>query len=120
MATTKTILSTTTYGVPSGNYDGSSLDWVSDAVQASDYYHGYGGLQTINFSFDHFIGVIHVQATLDESQHGANWFDAYVIGDSSTAMTGTYAPTLPGNFTWVRLHVEMFDLGTINSVTITY
>ena len=33
--TTETILGTTVYGTPSGNYDGSSQDWFSDAVQAA-------------------------------------------------------------------------------------
>jgi len=120
MATTKTILDTTTYGTPSGNYDGSSMDWVSDAVQASGYYRGYSGLQTVTFSFSDFLGVMYVEATLDEIQSDANWFTAYTIGDQSTSMSGIYAPSIVGNFTWVRVRVDFFDAGTINSVTITY
>lgn len=120
MATTQTLLGSTTYGTPSGNYDGSSQDWVSDSVIASDYYRGHGGLQTITFSLSDFTGMIHLEATLDETAPNANWFSVYVIGDNSTAMSGTYAPSITGNFTWARVRVEYFDMGTINYVTITY
>ena len=47
MVNTNTILSSTVYGTPSGNYDGSSQDWYSDAVQAADFFRGRGGLQTV-------------------------------------------------------------------------
>lgn len=120
MATTRSILGTTTYGTPSGNYDGSSMDWASDAVQAAGYYRGYGGLQTVTFSFSNFVGVIHVEATLDEIAEDANWTEVYLIGDHSTAMSGIYAPTLTGNFAWMRVRVDFFDAGTINYVNITY
>ena len=120
MATTRTVLGTTTYGVPSGNYDGSSMDWLSDAVQAADYYRGYGGLQTMTFVLSDFVGIIYVEASLDEIPADANYSLVYTLGDSSTAMSGTYAPSLVGNFAWIRLRIDQFDGGTINSVTITY
>lgn len=120
MATTHTILASTTYGVPSGNYDGSSQDWVSDAAIASNYYRGFGGLQTLTFSFSDFVGIIHVEATLDSDANNSNWYTAYTVGDGSTTMTGIYAPSLPGNWTWVRLRIDMFDMGTINYARITY
>ena len=54
--TTQTILGTTVYGVPSGNYDGSSQDWSSDPVTAANYYRGRGGVQTVTFSVTQFEG----------------------------------------------------------------
>ena len=120
MATTKVMLGTTVYGTPSGNYDGSSLDWAGNAVTAADYYHGYGGLQTVTFSVSHFLGTMHVQATLDADAKDAAWFDTFTLGDNSSELNGTYSPSIVGNFTWMRIRVEMFDGGTINSVTITY
>ena len=40
MITTETLLNSTVHGIPSGNYDGSSQDWFSDAVKAANYYRG--------------------------------------------------------------------------------
>jgi hypothetical protein len=120
MATTYTMLGTTVYGVPSGNYDGSSQDWVSDAVRAADYYRGYGGLQTITFTVTGFIGIIHLEATLDPNPGPAAWINTYSIGDTSTILTDRHPASIVGNFTWMRLRVELFDAGTINSVSITY
>ncbi len=120
MATTYTMLGTTVYGTPSGNYDGSSQDWVSDAVRAADYYRGYGGLQTITFTVSNFIGIIHLEATLDPNPGSAAWVNTYSIGDMSTILTDRHPASIVGNFTWMRLRVELFDAGTINSVSITY
>lgn len=120
MATTKTILSTTVYGEPSGNYDGSSQDWSSDSVEAADYYRGHGGLQTVTFNFEDFVGIMHVEATLDPDFDSAAWFETYVLGDDSVALNGIYSTSILGNFVWMRVRVELFDAGTINSVTITY
>ena len=66
--TTEIILGTTVYGEPSGNYDGSSQDWASDAVPAASYYRGRGGLQTVTFSVENFEGTIYLDATLDNLQ----------------------------------------------------
>lgn len=119
--TTEIILGTTDYGVPSGNYDGSSQDWPSDAVKAANYYRGRGGLQTVTFSVAGFEGIMRLEATLDSDPDSAVWFQTYVYGDGSTIPLTDYHPaTVTGNFTWMRVRVEGFSGGTINSVTITY
>lgn len=120
MSTTKTILSTTVYGEPSGNYDGSSQDWASDAVEAADYYRGHGGLQTVNFSTTGFRGIMHIEATLDPVSETAAWFTTYTLGDDITPLTGIRSASIVGNFVWLRVRVELFDEGTINYVTVTY
>ena len=121
MSTTQTILDTTVHGEPSGNYDGSSLDWYSPAVQAADYYRGRGGLQTVTFSLDQFEGRIVLQATLDTVPETATWFDVYEIGDGSSIPLTDYRPeSIVGNFVWTRVNVKLFDSGTINFVNITY
>ena len=119
--TTQTILDTTEYGVPSGNYDGSSQDWASDGVTAANYYRGRGGVQTVTFSVDAFEGVMYLEGCLDFDPVQADWFVTYVYGDGSTIPLSDYHPeTVTGNFTWMRVRVEGFSGGTINSVTITY
>ena len=119
--TTKTILGITEYGVPSGNYDGSSQDWFSDAVKAAAYYRGQGSVQTVLFSVTAFEGDIILEATLDPYPDSAGWFTAFTYGDGSTAPLTDYHPeSVLGNFTWMRVRVEGFSGGTINTVTITY
>lgn len=120
MSTTKTILSTTVYGEPAGNYDGSSQDWASDSVEAADYYRGHGSLQTVRFSLSNFVGIMRVEATLDADYNDAAWFTTFSLGDDAVPLTGIYAESIPGNFVWMRVRVELFDAGTINYVNITY
>ena len=120
MSTTKTILSTTVYGEASGNYDGSSQDWVSDAVNAADYYRGYGGVQTVAYRLVGFVGILHVEGTLSSVAADANWFNIFSVGDPAFPLTDYRSDPTVGNFTWMRVRVEGFSGGTINSVTITY
>ena len=120
MYITKTILANVEHGVPSGRYDGSSLDWYSDVVQAADYYRGRGGLQTLTFRVNNFVGRIYVEATLDTVSETAHWFRTYEYGDDITPRTDTHPETIQGNFVWIRLHIVGFDSGTIESVTISY
>ena len=40
MIVSHTLVPRTVHGEPSGNYDGSSLDWYSDPVKAANYYVG--------------------------------------------------------------------------------
>ena len=119
MTTTATILSTTTYGQPSGNYDGSSQNWASDAQPAAEYYRGYGGLQTIAYSVTGFVGKLVLEATLDSDNNSATWFTTSMY-ESTTVITDRHPVSISGNFTWMRVRVELFDAGTIDSVTITY
>lgn len=120
MTTTSIVLPTTVFGVPSGNYDGSSQDWAGDAVTAANYYRGRGGLQTFVIQVTGFIGRIDLEATLDTLQDTADWFTVYEYGDLSSATTDYHPVTVTGNFVWLRARVQGFDGGTINSVTVTY
>lgn len=119
MTTTYTILDTTEYGVPSGNYDGSSQDWISDARLASNYYRGQGGVQTVLFDVTDFEGIMYLEATLDSDADDATWFRTFVYGNGSP-LTDYHPETVTGNFTWMRVRVEDFSSGIINTVTITY
>ena len=119
--TRETILTTTEYGVPSGNYDGSSQDWSSDPVKAANYYRGQGFIQTVTFSVTGFEGTMTVEATLDADPADATWFETFTYGDGSTIPLTDYHPeAILGNFTWMRIKVTGFSGGTINSVTIAY
>ena len=121
MITSQTLLDSVTYGTPSGNYDGSSQDWASDAVQAADYYRGRGSIQTLAIHVTEFEGTIRIQATLDAEADKAAWFDIYVYGDGSTIpLTDHNVNAIMGNFVWLRARVEGFSGGTIDFVTASY
>ena len=120
MITTETILATTTYGVPSGNYDGSSQDWFSDAVQAADYWRGRGSAQTVFFRVTDFQGTIKITATLDTLPDTADWFEIYNYTSGGSPLSDYHPVTLPGNFVWLRAEIQGFDGGTIDSVAVSY
>lgn len=121
---TVVLVPTTEHGVPSGNYDGSSEDFIADPVKASGFYRGRTGLQTVWFRVTSFTGGITLQGTLDTDPITARWFDVYDFGDSSTISDGSTTDVFPtnviGNFTWLRAKVHNFTTGTIDLVTASY
>ena len=120
MSTTLTILDTTTYGTPSGNYDGSSMDWASDGQRAADYYRGYGGLQTLRYNLIGFQGRMIFEATLDPTATDANWFSTLDLDYTASPVSELRGESVQGNFTWMRVRFEDFSQGTIQFVTISY
>jgi hypothetical protein len=114
------ILENVVYGTASGNYDGSSLLFFSNAVPAANYYAGNGSIQTILYNLTGFVGTITIQATLNDLPNEAKWFDISERGDGSTADFGITTATVTGNFSWVRARVDGFDAGTIQAVTVSY
>jgi hypothetical protein len=122
--TTVTLLPSTTYGTPSGNYDGSSQDFTGDPQKAANYYHGRGGTQTIRWVYLGVQGRVTIQATLDNDPADSRWFEVAATGDGSTddstTITATYIEAVVGNFTWLRAVVTNFKDGTIEVVQATY
>jgi hypothetical protein len=119
--TTLELLPTTTYGTPSGNYDGSSQDWSGDRQQAANYYGGFGGLQTIAYYLNQFKGRIKIEATLDSDPvTDAAWFKVNEFDSTSTTTTNNFSVNITGNFTWIRANVEDFDAGTITKLYMSY
>ena len=116
---TQILVDDVTYGIASGNYDGSSQDWFSNAVPAANYYGGQGALQTITYQLQNFVGVIKIEATLNDLQDSAPWFEVVTYGGGSTADTGTIPVNVTGNFTWLRANITGFDAGTI-TITAAY
>lgn len=119
--TTVQLLPTTTYGTPSGNYDGSSLDWSGVQQKAADYYGGFGQLQTVGFFLDGFSGLIKIEATLDSNPTSdLDWFKVSEFDSLSTPTTNNFSRNITGNFTWIRANVEDFTDGTITKITMSY
>ena len=116
--TTLDLLPVTQYGVPSGNYDGVNPDFVGNAVPAANYYGGQGPIQTLNFEFANLSANVTTQATLSDSPEQAAWFNIY--GFVGVDTTSTYANTVIGNFSWLRVAVTDFSAGNITSATAAY
>ena len=119
--TTLQLLPTTTYGTPSGNYDGSSQDWSGDRQQAANYYGGFGGLQTIAYYLNAFQGRIKIEASLDSDPvSDAAWFKVDEFDSTTSPTTNNFSVNITGNFTWIRANVEDFDAGTITKLYMSY
>lgn len=114
------ILENVVYGTASGNYDGSSQLFFSNAVPAANYYAGNGSIQTLFYNLSNFVGTITIQATLNDLPEQAQWFDISERGDGITPDSGYTSTTVTGNFSWIRAQVTGFDAGTITSVNVVY
>lgn len=118
--TTQYLLQDVVYGTASGNYDGSSQDFYSNAVPAANYYGGQGSLQTVTYRLIDFTGTITIEATLNDQQDSAPWFEVDVYDASAAPVTDYLPVNVIGNFTWLRARVQNFDTGTIEFVTVAY
>jgi hypothetical protein len=119
--TTLQLLPTTSYGTPSGNYDGSSDEFAGDRQQAANYYGGFGGLQTVALYLSGFQGRIRVQATLDSDPvTDAAWFQISELDSRDQPMTENLSRNITGNFTWIRASVDDFEAGTISKIMLSY
>ena len=115
--TTQTLVPALEYGVPSGQYAGGNT-YVGTAVPAANYYGGQGAIQTLVSNIANFQGNISIQATLNDLQESAPWFEiANVIASYTSGVTSN---TVIGNFTWLRATVTDFAAGNVNTVSASY
>jgi hypothetical protein len=117
--TTEKLLNTTVYGTASGNYDGSSQDFLSDVVRAANFYQGQGSIQTVSIQVTNFVGRIKLQASLNDDPAAAAWFEIYDY-ERLSPVTDNHPVSLIGNYVWVRAEIENFSAGTIQSIAISY
>jgi len=116
--TTLALLPSTTFGTPSGNYNGSSTSFVGNAVPAANYYGGQGSVQTLSFTVANLTAILTTQATLNDDPTLDHWFDVYALTANATSNTATNSPI--GNFSWLRVAVTNFTAGNITVATATY
>ena len=119
--TTLQLLPTTTFGTPSGNYDGTSTFFAGDPQKAADYYGGFGQLQTLAFYLLNFQGIITTECTLDsDPTQDSQWFTTNVYDASASPVTSNFPVNITGNFTWIRAYVSNFQAGTITKLAVSY
>jgi hypothetical protein len=118
--TNQALLPFTTYGIPSGNYDGSTPDFIGDAIPAANFYGGQGSAQTAIITSTGFVGIMTIEATLNDLTQQALWFDVATYGNGIDPYTEVQALNIIGNFVWLRAKVTQFVAGTINSANVVY
>jgi hypothetical protein len=118
--TNEALLPPTTYGTPSGNYDGSSTSFIGNAIPAANYYGGQGSAQTAIIQATGFVGVVTIEATLNDWTQQALWFEVETYGNANVATTDTQAINMIGNFVWLRAKVTDFTAGSLNSANVVF
>ena len=116
--TTLALLPATTFGTPSGNYNGNSTSFIGNAVPAANYYGGQGSIQTLTFTIANLAATLTTQATLSDDPTESFWFDVYTLTANVSTNTVTNSPI--GNFSWLRVAVTNFTAGNISVATVTY
>lgn len=114
------LIPNTNFGVASGNYDGTSTEFVGVPQKSAGYYQGRKALQTISATFQNFTGQIVIQGTLEDYPDTDNWVNLRTIGETDSTIVDNTSTTIVGNFVWVRAVVSGFTGGTITSVELTY
>jgi hypothetical protein len=107
------------WGQPNDNGYAGGDTFVGPAVPAANYYGGQGAIQTVLFNVDNFVGNITIQATLNDLQESAPWFEIANLVAASPVGQVT-STTVIGNFTWLRATVTDFSAGNVNTVTASY
>jgi hypothetical protein len=117
--TTQTLVPFLQWGQPNDNgYDGGNI-FIGTAVPAANYYGGQGAIQTLTANVSSFQGNIVLEATLNDLQESAPWFEIgkIVAANVTTQVTSN---TVIGNFTWLRATVVDFAAGNVNGVSASY
>lgn len=120
--TVETLIPLTIYNQPSGNYDGSSLDWQGDPAKAANYYRT-SSYSTVYVNVEGFRGLITIQGTHDQiPTFDSTWTNIIAYGDiTDTEVYTDYHPlVIIGNYAWIRAAVQNFTSGEIKAVTAHY
>jgi hypothetical protein len=120
--TVELMIPLTVYSQPSGNYDGSSLNWQGDPVKAASYYRT-SSYSTVYVNVEGFTGLITIQGLQDQNPtYDGTWTNIAEYGDiTDTEVYTDYHPiVIVGNYTWLRAWVQNFTSGIIKAVTVNY
>jgi hypothetical protein len=115
--TTQTLVPFLQWGEPSAYYDGGNV-FIGNAVPAANYYGGQGAIQTILYDVDALQGNIVIEATLNDLQESAPWFEIARL--EANNQSEVRSNTVIGNFTWLRATVTDFTAGNVDIVNAAY
>jgi len=115
--TVQTLVPFLQWGDPSGYYDGGNT-YIGNAVPAANYYGGQGSIQTILYDVEALQANITIEATLNDLQESAPWFEIARLEANNVSEVSSN--TVVGNFTWLRATVTNFAAGNVNIVSASY
>lgn len=122
-----TLISTTSHGTPTGNYNGSSTSFTSDNTKGDGYFGYTDGLHTIGVTTNGFVGTITIQGTLVDNPADSDWFilrdtsgNNIIYGDGSTSLTTSTVDNFIANTVHVRAKVDSFTAGSITKIQFNY
>lgn len=120
--TSITIVPTTSFGNPTGNYDGLAPTFSSDKHKGDGWYGMSDGVHTVQINTTNFIGDIKIQATLVTAPIETDWADttAQIIGDGVTQVTNKHMLNFTGNYVWVRASISNFIAGSIDQIILAH
>tara|TARA_B100000085_G_scaffold268588_1_gene279177 strand:+ start:290 stop:688 length:399 start_codon:yes stop_codon:yes gene_type:complete len=128
MSDTVSILSTSTHS-------GGTQTLQSDKVKGDAYFGQNDGLHTVMIQLAGFVGVIKIQASLEETPGNNDWFDVELGTDDfsidttglvkktaitsliyNIAETSQRAYNTRGNYVWLRADISNWTAGTISRI----
>lgn len=115
-----TLIPATTFGSAVENYDGVATDFSGIPQKAAAYYSKDKSIQTLSWYLSNFVGVLTIEATLDEESDSTNYFPIHSVGDGVTPLSENDFANLEGNYTWIRATITDFTAGVIQKVSLGY
>lgn len=116
MATTITLIPSTTHGTITGNYDGTSTSFASDNVKGTGYYGYSDGLHTCEYSTHNLTATLVMQGTLVSQPTETDWATIDSTKFNAVDSYDVVSFNFRGNYVWVRCLVTDFTSGTILKV----
>lgn len=100
---------------------GDSSFVFSDKKKGAGYHKRYGGLHTLSYIVDSFVGTVKLQGTLALYPGDNDWVDIVdtEIGGDSSAWTSVQPINFVGNFVWIRAAYNLQN-GTITEIRYNY
>jgi hypothetical protein len=107
-----------------------NLSIAGDKSKAAGYHNINSGIQTFEFSFSEWAGLLEIQATLALDPNENDWFrlnltdpanshNNIVFDRDSTAHNSLIYANCLGNFIWIRAKITT-DSGTVNYIRYNY
>ena len=108
--------------LPQTNHTGATNNvLVGDAFKGDGYYGRADGLHTVQYTLSGFSGFVKIQATLAVEPSETDWFSAVEIDHvDSSLTTGSFIENFTGNYVWVRVKIEQWTDGTIDSIKLNH
>jgi hypothetical protein len=116
------------------------VDRISEKFRGDGFYNRADGLHSIQWNLTNFVGTVSVQATLAVSPSENDWFTVQLgqsnefsvdtTGKVSTfylnsvtytnSTTGSFSYNFVGNYVWIRVKIENWTAGVINSILLSH